>query len=77
MKTYALFHGNFFDISLNIMTIILLQSETIKQSTYFSPAHTFPKNLHYSDFELNASLGYASTEHLFGLHGMGKMPVHN
>ena len=76
MKTCALLHGNFFDISLNIVSIILLQSETIKQSTYFSPVHACAKNLHYADFELNVSLGYASTEHLFRLHGMVKIPVH-
>ena len=76
MNTCALLRGNFFDISLNIVSIILLQSDTIIQSTYLSPVHTFAKTLYYADFERNVSLGYASMEHLLRLHGMGKMPVH-
>ena len=57
MKTCALFHGNFFDISLNIMSSVLLQSEAIKQSTYFSPVRSFAKNLHYADFAIHVSPG--------------------
>ena len=51
MKTCVLLHGNFFDISVTIVTGVLLQSETIKQSTIFSPVHKFAKNLHYADFD--------------------------
>ena len=76
MKTCALSNGNFFDIYLNIATLLSLQLKTIKQSAYFSPVHTFAKNLHFADFELNVSLGCASMEHLFTLYDMGKMPVH-
>ena len=33
VETSCLFHGNFFDISLNIVSSVILQSEIIKQST--------------------------------------------
>ena len=75
MKTCALFRGNFLGISLNIVSIILLQSEITAQSTYFSPVHIFAKNLHYAYFELNVILGYVGTEHLLRLYGIGKVPM--
>ena len=37
MKTSALFHGSFVDISLNMVSGVLLQSGIINTSTYFSP----------------------------------------
>ena len=71
MKTCALFHGNFFGISLNIMSSVLPQSEVIKHSTYFSPVHSFAKNSHYADFAIHVT----DTQHLFRLSGVGQVPL--
>ena len=51
LETCVLFHGNFFDRRLNIVSSVMLQSEIIRQSTYFSPVYIFVKNFHKTDFE--------------------------
>ena len=76
MKKCALFHGNFLDISLNVVSSISLQSEAIKQRTYFSPVHSFAKNLHYTDLELYVNPWDVNVQHLLRLSGIGKMPLH-
>ena len=76
METSALFHGNFFDISLNIVSGVLLHSEIIKQRAYFSPAHSSAKNLHNADFELHANPGDANTQCFLRLSGTAHMLLH-
>ena len=76
METCALFHGNFLDMGLNIVGSILLQSETMKQSTCFSTVHSFAKNLYYGGFELYINPRDAITQHLFRVCGIGKMLLH-
>ena len=52
MSMKTVFHGNFSDLILNIVSGILLQSETIEERTHFSSVHKFAKNLPNADFEL-------------------------
>ena len=75
METCASFRGIFLDVSLNIVSSILLQLETIKQNTYFSPAHSFVKNLLDADFELYVNPGDAHMQHLF-ISSIGQMSLH-
>ena len=58
------------------MSSVLLQSETIKQSTYFSPVCNFVENFHDADFELYVSAGEVNMQHLFRLSDIGQMPLH-
>ena len=76
METCVLFHGNFFDIGLDNVRSILLQSETTKQCTCFSPVYSFAKNLYYAGFELYVNPGDANTQHLFIVSGIGNMLLH-
>ena len=76
LKTCALFYGNFFGRSLNIVSSILLQSGIIIQSTYFSPVYSFVKNFHDADFEPYVNPGEVNMQHLFRLSEIGQMPLH-
>ena len=58
------------------MNSVLLQSEIIKQSTYFSPVYIFVKNFHDADVELYLNPEETNTQHLFRLSGIGQMPLH-
>ena len=58
------------------MGSILLQSEIIKQSTYFSPVNSFVKNFHDAHFEFQLNDEKANAQHLFRLSGTGQMSVH-
>ena len=75
-KTCALYHGNFFDISLNIVSSAVWRSEIIKQSTYFPLVQFFFKNLQCANFELYVNPGGANMQHLFKLSGIGQMPLY-
>ena len=51
LETCVLFPEYFFDRRLNVVNSVLMQSEIIKQSTYFSPDYIYVENLHEADFE--------------------------
>ena len=57
------------------MSSILLQSEIIKQGTYFSLVYSFVQNVHDADFELYLNPEEANTQHLFSLSGIWQLPL--
>ena len=73
MKTCDSFHGNFFDISWNIVSGIFQQWEIIKQSTYFRPVDSFVKNAHAAETKLYINPVDANKQHLLISSSIGQM----